>query len=89
MSQQDGIRALACRALLGLSHEPRIRQILVESQLALALTELMRMPVMLLNRAAGARDLEVGVGACVGGWVWVYIYIYLYICIYRYRYIYI
>ena len=78
MSQQDGIRALACRALLGLSHEPRIRQILVESQLALALTELMRMPVMLLNRAAGARDLEVGVGGWLGGCVYVYIYLSIY-----------
>ncbi|KAJ1464306.1 hypothetical protein T484DRAFT_1869902, partial [Baffinella frigidus] len=27
-AREDGIRALACRALLGLSHEPRIRQIL-------------------------------------------------------------
>ena len=38
--------------------KPKYTPILVESQLALALTELMRMPVMLLNRAAGARDLE-------------------------------
>ena len=28
----DAIRALACRSLLGLTHEPRIRQILQESQ---------------------------------------------------------
>ena len=41
-SREDGVRALACRALLGLSHEPRVRQILQETQLALALSELVR-----------------------------------------------
>ena len=60
LAGQDGIRALACRSLLGLSHEARIRQILQESQLALALTELVKAPIMLLNsrRGTGAREVE-------------------------------
>ncbi|EKX31471.1 hypothetical protein GUITHDRAFT_149286, partial [Guillardia theta CCMP2712] len=41
-TSHDRIRALACRALTGLSYEPRIQQILQESQLALALSELLK-----------------------------------------------
>ena len=60
LAGQDGIRALACRSLLGLTHEARIRQILQESQLALALSELVKMPILLnpLQRGTGAREVE-------------------------------